>query len=382
VANAKDLNIYLLDDEVHSRVEHARQGGMPKIRALESATMLAEMIAQRIRLYKISLKLGYQEIDAPRQFLEIVAQTRDYKGAAGYKYLYPMLKGVRTLPVMNKDGTIQAFKNGYHNDYIWHIPHLDDILYKVPEKPTDDDIKRAANLLFTPFQETPFADIESVSALFELLLTLATRSDTLTAPAFLISSPAAGTGKTYLARIASYLVLGEMPDTSTWPMTKRGASDEEELRKQLVSLLLAKPGAVLFDNVPSGIALSSATLDMVITSPRWKSRLLGSNNYVNLATNTTFIFTGNNVALTGDTTSRFQYIRLSADAEDAYTRAYGRGQEEWLVWIDENRPALTAAILTLQRAFIQAGKAQEVARSLARQSRFQEWQTKARLPII
>lgn len=381
VGSAKNMNICLLNDEVHCFIEQGRKGDIPKIRPLENPALLMEELARRVRLYRQDPKSGYQEMDLPQKYLEILAQSREYRTTDGAEFLYRPLKGIQTLPVMADDGSIRAFKDGYHDEYIWHIPHLEAIIRAIPANPTPEDVRKAVNLLFEPFRETPFADIESVSTFFELLLTVATRRGTLTAPAFLISSPSAGTGKTYLARMAAYLVSGEMPDTLPWP-TQRGAADEEELRKLLMTLLLAKPSAILFDNIPSGLALASSTLDMIITAPSWKGRLLGGNKYVSMATDTTLIFTGNNISLTGDTTSRFQFIRLNAEMEDAHTRAYRRGQSEWMRWIDEHRPALIAAILTIQRAFILSNKSREIAASLSKQSRFQEWQPKARLPIV
>lgn len=377
---AKSLPIFLLDKEVPCIVERDPDG-TPHIRPLLSTALLIEHLARRVHLYKADPKSGPQAISISQPLLEIMAQSKRYEWDGKPHYLYRPLRGIRTMPVLADDGAIRAFADGYHDEYIWHIPHLQEILRLVPANPTPEDVRKAANILFQPFRETPFADVESLSSFFELVLTILTRRGTPTAPAFLITSPSAGTGKTYLARMLAYLVAGEMPDTLPWP-TQRGGPDEEEIKKLFMTLLLTKPPVALFDNIASGSALSSTVLEMIITAPSWKGRLLGGNKYVRMSTDTTLIFTGNNVALTGDSPSRFQSIRLTSELEDAHTRAYRHRQAEWMCWIDANRPALVAALLIIQRAFILSGQAPEIAEALSKQSRFQEWQFATRLPVI
>ncbi len=110
---------------------------------------------------------------------------------------------------------------------------------------------------------------------------------------------------------------------------------------------------MLIDNV-SGV-FGSATLDRALTAHTWRDRLLGSNDQVEIPLQVTWMATGNNVVLAGDTPRRCLHVRLDSPEERPERRTRCR-PPRLLSWVRRERGRLRPAALTLLRGYVEAGR--------------------------
>jgi hypothetical protein len=161
-----------------------------------------------------------------------------------------------------------------------------------------------------------------------------------------ISAPQPGSGKSLLASIMRIVHGGvfrsEVP------------GDEAEMHKQISSILDTTTAPVCqFDNV-TGV-LRSSTLAGLLTSDRWEARRLGSHTQISRPNDRLWVITGNNLCIGGDLTRRTVSVTIDPGVPDPHLRT------EFAIpnlegWVRERRGDLIAALLTLVRAWVAAGR--------------------------
>ena len=97
------------------------------------------------------------------------------------------------------------------------------------------------------------------------------------------------------------------------------------------------------------------TLDRALTTTRWKDRILGKSQQVDLPLTAVWYGTGNNVAVAADTTRRIIHIRLDVLEERPEDRT-GFRHPDLIPWVRKNRPRLLSQALTILVAFNNAGR--------------------------
>ena len=256
----------------------------------------------------------------------------------------PPLFAIRSTPQVSPTGEINL-TGGYH-----HGIYYDGACgaLAVPERPTLEDAKAAWEFVKRELLcEFPFDSEIDVAVTLALLVTMLTRLDFPTAPAFVISAPKSGTGKSLLASILIFLILGTDAEPSTYK-----SDDEPEIRKVLTAHIAEGAQVVFFDNVTRSIGC--APLDALLTSPTWKDRVLGTSTMYSGRQNVTVVLTSNNAKVVGDTVRRCLRIRLNAKGfEDPTTRPISNRNLRQTV--EEKRGALIASLLTIVRWHRQAG---------------------------
>jgi putative DNA primase/helicase len=178
---------------------------------------------------------------------------------------------------------------------------------ELPDEVTEEDAMDALNKLLQPFSEFPFKNESARSALIAHILTEAARIAVDCSPFFVYSAPEASSGKTLLSKVASTIVHCTEPAVRTWP------NSAEELRKLLLSVLLAGDRAILFDNIGVGVKLRSPELCAFATAPVWTDRKLGESKSPALPNKVVVSGTGNNVNPVSDLARRSLVIRLNAN---------------------------------------------------------------------
>jgi hypothetical protein len=166
-------------------------------------------------------------------------------------------------------------------------------------------------------------------------------------PLHLFDANTRGAGKTLLADLASQIAFGRVASRMSSP------KDDDECRKRITALALAGDLSVLIDNIVG--AFGSAALDAALTADRWKDRILGKSEIVELALRMTWMASGNNVVLAADTPRRVIHSRLNSTLERPEERT-GFKHPDVREYVRNNRPALLAAALTILRAWFVAGK--------------------------
>lgn len=255
------------------------------------------------------------------------------------------LTGISEVPVLRPDGTL------------WQTPGYDaatGVLYEpfgnipmVADAVSIADAKRAASELFEVVCDFSFESDEHRSAWLAGLLTpLARFAFDGPSPLFLIDANIRGAGKGLLAQTIGQIVLGrEMPVSSY-------AHDSDELRKKITSIALAGDRLIHLDNLEGNFG--NDTLDRALTATRWKDRILGKSQEVDLPLIPVWYGTGNNVAVAADTTRRIIHIRLDVLDENPEERS-GFKHPDLITHIKENRGRLLAHAFTILRAYCKAG---------------------------
>lgn len=255
------------------------------------------------------------------------------------------LKGVSDVPVLRADGTI------------WQTPGYDEqtgVLYEPSEEfpvvPDEVDLNDAdaavAELLEVVCDFRFESDDHRAAWLAGLLTPLARFAFDGPTPLFLIDANVRGAGKGLLAQTIGQIVLGrEMPVSSY-------AHDTEEMRKKITAIALAGDRMIHLDNLEG--SFGNDTLDRALTATRWKDRILGKSQEVDLPLIPVWYGTGNNVSVAADTTRRIIHIRLDVLQENPEERT-GFRHPELIGWLRQNRPRLLTCALTILRAYCNAG---------------------------
>lgn len=276
------------------------------------------------------------------------------------------LDAVCTAPILRPDGSVldapgHDEKTGllYVTNQL-HPPTL-------PAAPPVAEALNALAVLWRPFRQFPVVDPVSVGVLLSSLIAASLRPTLPACPAYAFDAPAAGTGKTLLAKCVGALSTGG--DVSVMPPAK----DEEEWRKRLFAGLRGGDTVLLLDNVRE--PLGNAAIDAFITSPTYKDRILGESTTQELPNKALFLITGNNLVLTGDTHRRVLTVRLDAQQEKPFTREFAFNPLQQVI---QHRQNMVVAALTIVRAYITAGRPKSAPGRIAS---FELWDDLVRQPL-
>lgn len=283
-------------------------------------------------------------------------------GERGFKTLVAVV----TAPTLRADGSVLDVP-GHDADsgllYFSDEPNPP----RVPVNPTPADALAALRFLWRPFAQFPMVDDVARGVVLHGLLTAAIRAALPTAPGIALDAPAAGTGKTLLARCIGILATG------TDPAVLPPADTDEETRKRLFAALREGARVLLWDNVRE--PLGCAALDSFLTAATFSDRILGSSETASLPNRAQFIATGNNLRLTGDTCRRVFLARLDAQSEKPYARDFDFDPAQQ---IEVERTRYVVAALTIIRAYITAGRPKLAS---GRTASFELWDDLVRQPI-
>ena len=338
-----------------------RPGGSPTIQVMPAAN-LRERMTRCANFVKHGRK--DQEIPAhPAAWLVSAVEARGEWPDLRH------LSAVSDAPVLRADGSI------------WQTPGYDartGVLFETstsfpqvhPEVDSNDAVA-ALDYLLEVVCDFHFEAPEHRAAWVAALLTpLARFAFEGPSPLFLIDANIRGAGKGLLAQSIGRIVLGrEMPVSSY-------AHDPEEMRKRITAISIAGDRMVLLDNLEG--AFGNDALDRALTSTRWKDRILGRSEEVDLPLYSTWYATGNNVSVAADTTRRLIHVRLDVLDERPEERT-GFRHPDLLAWIRQERPRLLAAALTILSAYCRCGRPDQ---GLVPFGSFEGWSNLVRQAVV
>ncbi len=319
-----------------------RPSGTPVARPVQEPR-LREMLTRRCEF--VHLRQGKSGVE-PRPVHPPQWLVRALLGRSAWPEL-PALEGVVEGPVLRADGSVLQTPGYDPASGLFYSPGAH--FHPVPESPSSREVEDALLLLRETVCDFPFQgdDLHFAAWLAALLTPLARTAFEGPAPLSLIDANVPGAGKSLLADVASTILTGR-------PAARMSYSrDEEELRKAITGIALEATQLVLIDNV-SGV-FGSATLDRALTAHTWRDRLLGSNEQVEIPLQVTWMATGNNVVLAGDTPRRCLHVRLDSPEERPERRTRFR-HPRLLSWVRRERGRLLPAAITLLRAYVEAGR--------------------------
>jgi hypothetical protein len=268
------------------------------------------------------------------------------------------LERVVNVPTLRKDGTLLDTPGYDAASGLFYHPATD--IPSIPERPEQQDAEIAAAWLLDMLRDFPFDSDSSRDNYLGLLLTFVVRQLCDCVPLALIDAPVMGSGKSLLAKIACVTATGKAAAFGVQ------LGSEEETRKNITSRLRDGPSIIVIDNAEDTI--SSPTLAACLTASVWEDRLLGRSRMLSLPMRAAVIATGNNLRVGKDMPRRCFYIRLDANETQPWRR--GGFKHRLPEYAIENRGRIVAALLTMARAWLCAGRPRGGNPSLGS---FEEW---------
>jgi len=299
---------------------------------------LRERLTARCEFVKANRAGELHQAHPPPWLIEALLARGEWPG------LRP-LAGISDIPVLRADGTLHTEPGYDFETCTLYAPRGS--RPDVPTRPTRADAMEAAERLFDIVIDFRFEAPEHRSAWLAALLTpLARTAFTGPAPAVLIDSNVRGSGKGLLAQVIGIVVTGV--ELSPYSYT----NDSEELRKKITAVAIAGDRIVLLDNIDGDFG--NDALDRALTATRWRDRILGRSELVDLPLRALWIGTGNNIIVAADTCRRLIHVRLDVMVESPENRTDFK-YPALLEHVREYRTAFAADALTILAAFLQSG---------------------------
>lgn len=260
----------------------------------------------------------------------------------------PYLAGIRTTPYFDKDGHLH-YKAGYSEESKFLLSNPVGV-GDIPDKPTDDDVAAAVDMIEDMLVDFPFASPDEwVHAVAMFLLPYCRQMIKGNTPLHLVEAPAHRTGKSLLVNTILYPFLGRQPATTSQ------LNKPEEIRKNLTTQFMTNPSYIFFDNIDTRIA--GGILAEALTSRWWKDRLLQVNREIHVQINCLWVMTGNNPSSSAEMTGRIIRIKLDAQmARPGERDVTAMRHPDIMEWVDDNRPALVRSAIMLIQNWIAKGR--------------------------
>ncbi|WP_300106332.1 DNA-primase RepB domain-containing protein [Rhodoferax sp.] len=273
----------------------------------------------------------------------------------------PALAGIARQPHLRPDGTLVTVAGFDSPTGLFGV--FDARLFNVPDHPSREDAMRALVELRVLLDEFAFANGHDESAALAAMLTAAIRPSLPTAPMFHVKAPQIASGKSYLCGIIAAFASPTSPSAIGFP-----ASDEE-CQKQLLALLMAAPGCVMFDNLTTDL-IPYKSLCSALTEEHLTGRILGVSKTATVGTRTLFLSSGNNVDAVRDMARRCVTINLDPKCETPATRQFKSDPLQAVRGWRENYVSLA---LTIIRAWIVSATPDTPCQPLASYAQWSLW---------
>jgi hypothetical protein len=315
---------------------------LPKLELVPAASLEVAMSAAAEWVKLVPTKDGFDEKDIRPPTWAVNAAL-----LAGQWAGIPALTGITSTPCLRRDGTIL---NTIGYDLATGLVYRPaGRVNPIKDRPSLGDALAARDELFEVVADYPFGGDEYRAAWLSLLLTPFARNAIRdSAPLGYFDANTRGSGKSLLAAVTALIATGRRVSMSSWP------EEEDEREKRITTFVMEGTSVVIFDNCEHTIG--GQTINSVLTSPgTWKGRILGRTQSTGeMPLRTTFYATGNNCDFAADTPRRTIHVRIVSPLERPEQRT-DFVHQHLLEWVDEQRPRLAAAALTILRAYCAAG---------------------------
>jgi len=317
--------------------------GTPRIEALSPGGLryVLERVGDFVSVTYQKNKVCERTMKPPLDVVTDLKEMREWPGVPG-------LEAVIEAPTLLGDNTL-IWERGYNAAArVYYLPAAGFTMPPIPDIPTGMDVRAAAGVVSEVFRDFPFDCEASRCGCYAALLTAVLRPMIRgLVPMALIDKPQAGTGASLITDVISHIAAGRSAAMRTPPRT------DEEWEKVITALLRAGNSVVVFDNLAG--KLYAPALAKILTATTHGARILGTADDIQLPNRVTWIATGNNVQLGGDLPRRCYWIRMDAEAPVPWQRT-GFLHPDLMGWVSAERGKILAAVLTLARVWILAGK--------------------------
>ena len=299
-------------------------------------------------------------VDVPKDLIEAIMGDVANRGL-------PKLRAVIREPTIRPDGTILDQPGYSERDCL--LFESDDVdPPRIPERPTDPEIRDAFVRLYHPFAGFPFVSDGSRAVLVAAALTTACRAMIETSPGIAFDAPTAASGKTLLARCIAYL-SGMHPPIEPPPAT------DDEAAKRFLAALRAGASIVLWDNLTTPV-YGNGALCAFVTAPMYTGRVLGVTQMASYQNRAMLLITGNNMKIEGDACRRILQCRIDSETERPGMRTFDLAPASY---VRDHRREMRLAALTILRGFVSRGAPKQTGDTAGS---FEEWDFLVRQCVI
>ncbi|MDR9815189.1 MAG: hypothetical protein RJR34_00080 [Candidatus Methanoculleus thermohydrogenotrophicum] len=216
-------------------------------------------------------------------------------------------------------------------------------LAPVPEVPTREDVAAALKMIEEVFVDFPFCSpADRANAIGALLTAVLRPCIDGPVPLYLTDKPQAGSGAGLLQRVIGWIAEAGSHLLNTMP------TDQEIARKRFFRL---RNGLVS----RSSITCANGVVVFELRAVEMTGRILGQTEERTYAVRTFWMANGNNVTVGGDLARRTFKSRIDPQDPMPWQRE-GFRHPDLIRWVQQARGRILAAVFTLARAWIQAGK--------------------------
>lgn len=319
---------------------------LPLIRELPLATLRVRL-AQVARWIKFdSKKERWGRIVVPDTIVAAIHSRGQWADVR------PLI-GVVTAPTIRPDGSLLQTAGYDDQTQLLYWPDEEYMRIDDDQHLTREDARGAADSILDLVCDFPFDTAPDRSVWLAAVLTLVGRiAISGVCPLFAFDANTRGSGKSLLVDAASMLAYGARAPRSSMSLV------DEEMRKQITTMLISGSPCALLDNVKSGGKFGGPAFDALLTSEEWRERDLGKLKSLRLPARTVWFVTGNNLRFVGDLSRRTLRSRLMSPLEDPENREdlkHGKG-DAFLDLIKSRRKRLVTQCLIILRAHALAGR--------------------------
>ena len=281
----------------------------------------------------------------------------------------PLLHGVARQPYFSETDGVLVTNSGYDKQSCL-FGAFDPFKYRVPASPTKDDALVALAELKELFAESSFVTSADLAATISALFTAVTRPSLPHAPAFNVTAPVSGSGKSFICEVILLFATPEEVAASSFPMT------EDEAQKSMIATLATKPSVIFFDDMTLGWR-AFGTINRMLTSAEIDGRILGVSKMAKVGTRALVLGTGNNVEVHRDLCRRIITIHIDPRCESPTEKTY---KTDSRLKIKRNREHYIALVLTIIQAWKAAGSPKADVKSIATYG--EVWGAYCRQPLL
>jgi hypothetical protein len=253
------------------------------------------------------------------------------------------LTGMIHAPTLRPDSSILE-KEGYDQETGLLLDFIGAKFKPISSNPSRDEAIAAVGVLKRAIKDFPFVGPVDLSVALSGFLTVLIRRSLPTAPLHGFTAPTAGSGKSYLADMASIIATGRQVAVISQE------NNPEEFEKCLGSSMLSGDQIISIDNCQ--YPLGTAKLYQALTQTVLSIRILGKSENPPIMCNSSFFATGNNLSFLGDMTRRALICHLDPKCERPELRRFDC---DALAYTYANRAEMVVAALTILRAYAVAG---------------------------
>jgi hypothetical protein len=332
------------------RVELYQRGGrLCRLKEKEPGKLVIENVDDAILRGILSRCADYKKRDSGKLVTPPSPVIKDILSLG--EWSFPFLKGIASSPVLREDGSLLSSPGYDERSGLYYNVSEELDIPEIPDHPTKEDaIREQKYVMDNVFADFPFENEASKANVLAGLLTPIVRPMIRgCTPMMLIDKPSAGTGASLILEIISTIALGHVAEM------KSPVGNEEEWRKMITSTLREGAALILIDNIEE--RLKSPSLARALTLSQWSDRRLGKSEILSLPQRACWYANGNRLALSGDLPRRCYLVRMDARQAEPWKRNPSEFKHPNIRdWAKENRGKLLSALLTMARAWVEAGR--------------------------